>query len=304
VLVALVALLALLAIVVFEPFSDPAPTGPPYRPLTREWPVVAAAGDIACPPGEGTCEPARATAALVERIDPSAVLALGDNQYTWGTLAEFEAAYDLAWGAFKDITHPVPGNHEYRTTDAAGYFDYFGSRAGPPRGDYSFELKGWHLVALNSASEGAIADPQLAWVRADLKGSDDRCELAFWHHPRFSSGAVEGGDPVPELGRLWTLLHEQGVDVVLNGHAHQYERFAPLDADGRLDEASGIREFVVGTGGRTPHRFEDEPVAGSRVRLTDVFGVLELELRPRAYAWRFVSADGLVLDHGAGDCHR
>ncbi|MGZ8631025.1 MAG: metallophosphoesterase family protein [Actinomycetota bacterium] len=291
----------LIALAACEPSADPAPTGPPYRPVTGEYPVVAAAGDIACPPDE-TCESARATADLLARIDPEAVLALGDNQYTWGTLAEFEASYDRTWGAFKDLTHPVPGNHEYRTPGGAGYFAYFGALSGPPGGNYSFDLEGWHLVAINSAFEDAITDRQLDWVRADLDGSDGRCELAFWHHPRFSSGAVEGDDPVPELGPLWTLLNEQGVDVVLNGHAHQYERFAPLDADGRLDEATGIREFVVGTGGRTPHGFEEELVTGSEVQLTDVYGVLELVLRPRAYSWGFVSTDG-VLDRGVGDCH-
>lgn len=283
--------------------ADPAPTGPEWRPVGGGHPVVVAAGDIACP--GAPCDPERSTAALVERIDPTAVLALGDTQYTSGTLAGYEASYERSWGAFKERTHPVPGNHEYRSAAAAGYFDYFGSRAAPDTdGDYGFDLGTWRLVAINSASEGAISEAQLDGLRSDLERSRRRCELVFWHHPRFSSGAVEGSDPVPELGPLWALLHEQGVDVALNGHAHQYERFAPLDAEGRLDETSGIREFVVGTGGGTPHPFEDEPAAGSRVRITDVYGVLELVLEPGRYSWRFVSADDrIVLDHGAGACH-
>jgi 3',5'-cyclic AMP phosphodiesterase CpdA len=264
---------------------------------------VVAAGDIACP-GD-PCDGQRATAALVRRIDPVVVLALGDNQYTNGTLAEFEASYDPTWGEFRARTRPVPGNHEYRTDDAAGYFDYFGARASPQtHGDDAFDVGRWRVVALNSAAEGAITEDQLDWVRSELADADRRCELVYWHHPLFSSGAVEGNDPTPDLEALWALLVGEGVDVVLNGHAHQYERFAPLDADGRPSEETGIREFVVGTGGATPHAFEAEAAAGSIVRHTDVFGVLELELRPRGYAWRFVSAEGRVLDEGTGECHR
>ena len=282
--------------------EQPPTTGSPHRPLDGEHPIVAAAGDIACP--GGPCDPEQATAEIVMRIDPDVVLALGDTQYREGAVAEFEASYDRSWGAFKAVTRPVPGNHEYRTAEAGGYFAYFGSAAAPDDGgDYSFDLGRWHLVAINSASLGAIDDDQLDWVRADLESSTRRCDLAYWHHPRFSSGAVEGIDPAPRLGPLWGLLHEEGVDVVLNGHAHQYERFAPLDAVGAIDEETGVREFVVGTGGGTPHPFEDEPAAGSRVRITDVYGVLELELRPRRYAWRFVGAVGSVLDHGSGTCH-
>ena len=293
---------AALAIAACDPLAGPEPTGPEWRPVTGDHPVVAAAGDIACP-GD-PCDLERSTAELIERMDPAAVLALGDNQYTNGTLAEFEASYDRTWGAFKERTYPVPGNHEYRTTDAAGFFGYFGARASPrTEGDYSFDLGTWHVVAVNSASAGAIGEEQLDRVRSALERSNCRCELAYWHHPRYSSGAVEGHDPNPDLGPLWRLLNRHGVDVVLNGHAHHYERFAPLDAEGRLDESAGIREFVVGTGGGTPHPFEDEPVAGSRVRITDVHGVLELVLEPNAYTWRFVSAEGRVLDHGAGACH-
>jgi 3',5'-cyclic AMP phosphodiesterase CpdA len=278
------------------------PEAPSRVPRSGRYPVVVAAGDIACP--GAPCDPERATAALVSRIDPDVVLALGDTQYREGSLADFRASYDRTWGTFKASTRPVPGNHEYRTTDAAGYFAYFGSiAAGEGGGHYSFDLGRWHLVAIDSAMPGAITDEQLDWVRADLESSSHRCEIAYWHHPRYSSGAVEGNDPIPELAPLWTLLHAQGVDVVLNGHAHQYERFAPLGADGEVDEGVGIREFVVGTGGGDPHPFVDEPLTASRVRITDVHGVLELELRPRAYAWRFVGTDGSVLDHGSGACH-
>lgn len=297
------AAVALVAVVTATCEPGRPPDGRPYRPLTGEHPVVVAAGDIACP-GD-PCDQQRETAAIVRRIDPTVVLALGDNQYTNGTLAEFEASYDPTWGEFLARTRPVPGNHEYRTDDAAGYFDYFGARASPQtHGDYAFDVGRWRVVALNSAAGGAITQEQIEWVRSDLHDADRRCELAYWHHPLFSSGAIEGNDPTPDLEALWALLVDEGVDVVLNGHAHQYERFAPLDADGQLSEETGIREFVVGTGGGTPHAFEQELVAGSSERFTDVFGVLEMELRPREYAWRFVSAEGRVLDQGAGECHR
>jgi 3',5'-cyclic AMP phosphodiesterase CpdA len=281
-----------------DPSADP--SGRPFRRLSGRYPVVVAAGDIACP-GE-PCDPERTTAAMVERIGPDVVLALGDTQYREGALADFRASYALTWGAFRSITKPVPGNHEYRTTGAAGYFEYFGSAAAAEDGgDYSFVLGRWLLVAINSAAPGAITPAQLDRVQAQLEATPRRCQLVYWHHPYSSSGAVEGSDPLPDLDQLWTLLLEHGVDVVLNGHAHQYERFAPLGSDG-VDDA-GIRGFVVGTGGGEPHPFEDELADGSRVRITDVHGVLELELRPRAYAWRFVDPDGLVLDHGSSTCH-
>ena len=268
---------------------------------SRSDPVVVAAGDIA-PPGTGWGH--GATSDRILAIDPTVVLTLGDNQYPSGTLSDFQRHYGPTWGRFRTRTRPSPGNHDYETAGAAGYFAYFGRLAKPRgRSDYSFDLGTWHVVAVNSAPAGAIGEEQLDRVRSALERSNCRCELAYWHHPRYSSGAVEGHDPNPDLGPLWRLLNRHGVDVVLNGHAHHYERFAPLDAEGRLDESAGIREFVVGTGGGTPHPFEDEPVAGSRVRITDVHGVLELVLEPNAYTWRFVSAEGRVLDHGAGACH-
>ena len=263
---------------------------------------MVAAGDIACP-GD-PCDPERDTAALVERIGPDMVLALGDTQYREGALEDFRASYDRTWGAFKAITRPVPGNHEYRTAGARGYSAYFGAVAAMEEGgDYSFQLGRWLLVAMNSAAPDAITSAQLDRLQTGLEASPRRCELVYWHHPRFSSGAVEGNDPMPDLDALWSLLLEHGVDVVLNGHSHQYERFAPLGADDAVDDAAGIREFVVGTGGGEPHPFEDEPLTASRVRITHVHGVLELELQPRAYAWRFVGSDGSVLDHGSGACH-
>ena len=283
-----------------DELSDAGEEGRPFEPVSTDYPIVAAAGDIA---SQGApCAGDRATAALVARMDPTVVLVLGDNQYTRGTLTEFRSSYDRTWGRFKKITWPTPGNHEYRTEGARGYFDYFGRQAEPPAGYYSFELGTWHLVAINSGN-GDIGQEQHSWIRMDLASDDHRCQLAYWHHPLWTSGTVEGADPQPQdLDALWSTLFDAGVDVVLNGHAHQYERFSQLNPSGQIDPVHGIREFVVGTGGGKFHEFGDV-VYGSEVRDADNYGVLELTLRDDAYGWRFVSVDGRVLDEGEGACH-
>lgn len=276
------------------------PTGAPFTPSTSGAAIVVAAGDIACP-GQ-PCDEQRATADLVDSMRPDAVLALGDIQYVDGALADFESSFDPTWGRFLDETYPVPGNHEYHLPDAQGYFDYFGAAAYPEQGGwYSFDVGDWHLLAINSGS-GTISAEQLAWVEADLAGDDHVCELAYWHHPKWSSGTVHGPDPEPALESLWQTLHTAGVDVVLNGHEHNYERFALLDPNGRPDPQGGIRQFVVGTGGRSSYPFGD-PMPGSEKRITDVFGVLELTLQAEGYGWRFVGVPGTVLDQGSADCH-
>ena len=261
-------------------------------------PVITAAGDIANEGEPGA--PQRRTARLVLSIDPTAALTLGDNQYLDGELADFMASYDPTWGRFKNITRPVPGNHDYHTAGADGYFDYFGQRAHRGNGGYySFDLGSWHLVAVNSGP-GSISDEQLDWIRQDLLRSDATCELAYWHHPRWSSGTNHGSDE--DMAGLWQVLYEQGVDVVLNGHEHNYERFAPLSPSGDREPSTGIREFVVGTGGAGSYPFGD-PIPGSQRRLTDVFGVLRMTLHNDGYAWDFVRANGRVSDHGRHGCH-
>jgi hypothetical protein len=261
-------------------------------------PVITAAGDIAHE-GEPSA-PQRRTARLVLSIDPTAALTLGDNQYPDGELADFMASFDPTWGRFKNITRPVPGNHDYHTEGADGYFDYFGQRAHRGNGGYySFDLGAWHLVAVNSGP-GSISDEQLDWIRHDLLRSDATCELAYWHHPRWSSGTTHGSDE--DMAGLWEVLYEQGVDVVLNGHEHNYERFAPLSPSGGREPRTGIREFVVGTGGADSYPFGD-PILGSQRRITDVFGVLRMTLHNDGYAWGFVRANGRVSDHGRHGCH-
>jgi 3',5'-cyclic AMP phosphodiesterase CpdA len=244
------------------------------------------------------------TAKLVGAIQPDAVLALGDNQYPSGALADFQAMYAESWGAYRDITFPVPGNHEYGTPGARGYYAYFGERAGEPdKGYYSYDLGSWHLVALNSECDHVggcgDSDPQATWLRQDLSSHPRKCVLAYWHRPRFSSGS-HGNDLDQDV--LWRILAEAEADLVLSGHDHDYERFAPMDAQGQADP-EGLTQFVVGTGGASHYRFHN-PEATSAVRITGRNGVLRLKLTGEAYAWQFMTApDGEVMDSGTTQCH-
>jgi acid phosphatase type 7 len=287
--------------------SQPSVVGPPVS-----GPRIAAAGDIACDArrtdregtGRGLACRQVATSDLVVRAGYAAVLVLGDLQYEDGAFAKFSASYDRSWGRVKSITKPVPGNHEYRTQGAAGYFGYFGRRAGQrTKGYYSFDLAGWHLVALNSNC-GAVGgceagSAQESWLRADLAANPERCTLAFWHHPRFSSG-YHGSDS--RYRAFWAALYEADADVVLVGHDHDYERFAPQTASGSLDRSRGIREFVVGTGGRSLRSFA-KVRPNSEARDDRSMGILELTLGSGAYAWRYVPAVGSFSDSGSARCH-
>lgn len=276
-------------------------TGAAAAPVT-----LAVAGDVACavdePVTPNACQMA-ATAELIEKADVNAVLALGDLQYPAGALSDFNASYDRTWGAFRAKTYPVPGNHEYRTPGAAGYFAYFGPRAGDPeRGYYSFDLSGWHVVALNSecsAVGGCEADsPQGRWLEADLRAHPARCTLAFWHIPRFSSG-VHGTHP--QLRGLWDPLEAAGAELVLNAHDHLYERLAP-QTNNAQQNPRGIRAFVVGTGGGDLYPAL-LPAPNREVLVTGAFGVLFLTLTTDGYRWQFKTVDGAVRDAGRGTCH-
>lgn len=277
------------------------------------YPVIAAAGDIACDPshasfndGRGTrgeCAQ-RATSNRLLQGRYAAVLTLGDNQYEDGSYDKYLAAYARSWGRVKSVTRPAPGNHEYEDVGAAGYFRYFGRAAGPTgRGYYSFSLGGWHLISLNSnCREAGGCDKrsaQVRWLRRELAAHRTTCTLAYWHHPRFSSGQ-HGSDR--SVAPLWKVLYESRADVVLVGHDHDYERFARLDPAGRVDAKRGVREFVVGTGGRSHHAFESS-VIGSEVRDATSFGILALTLKPKSYDWRFVPAVGSFTDRGSASCH-
>ena len=284
-------------------------------------PVIAAAGDIACDPaagdyngGNGTaidCAQKR-TAALVTGVD--AVLPLGDEQYVCGGLSAFNQSYDPTWGQQKQISHPVPGNHEYQTSggtgcstklDASGYFNYFGAIAGDPtKGYYSYSLGSWHIIALNSelcfVSGGCPAgSPEEVWLKNDLAANPAACTLAYWHEPRFAS-SPGGGDGV--VDPLWQDLYAAGADVVLNGHQHWYERFALQNPSGQAD-SNGIREFIVGTGGES-HVPLSTRRPTSQASNDSTFGVLKMTLHSGSYDWSFVPEAGATFtDSGTSSCH-
>ena len=268
--------------------------GPRGRSATD--PVVAAVGDIAEAGGHQ-----RLTSNRVLELDPDRVLLLGDNQYPNGELDAYRRLYHPTWGRFKARTRPVPGNHEYETPRAAGYFAYFGRLARPKgRSYYSFDLGGWHLIALNSGIDHGPGSAQERWLRADLVATAKRCILAYWHFPRFSSGAHQGS--WGSVGTFWNDLYDASADVVLSAHEHSYERF---DRQTPWTKASrqGIRQFVIGTGGAHLLGFADRKPNSQR-RLAGVHGVLELVLHPASYQWRFVSENGAVLDEGGPvACH-
>lgn len=283
--------------------SEPPPLAPP--PARVSGPTLLAAGDIACAPGEPRtrfeCHQLD-TAALIATLRPDVVAPLGDLQYPAGSLADFQGSFERTWGRFRDRMRPAVGNHEYGTPGAAGHFTYFGARAGQPgEGWYSYELGRWHVVVLNSNCEVVRCgrgSPQQRWLGADLAAHPRRCTLAYGHHPRFSSG-LHGSDDA--LAPLWRTLARGGVDIALAGHDHDYERFAPQTADGRLDPARGIVQFVVGTGGKS-HYPIPFPRRNSRAHAS-VFGVLELTLGRGAYRWRFVAEPGVdFADRGTARC--
>ena len=276
----------------------PAPASPA---ASQSDPVLVGAGDIAsCDDLAG----AEATAKLVDKI-PGTVFAAGDLAYPDGSAENFANCYGPTWGRFKDRTRPSPGNHEYHSGGSA-YTSYFGPAAGDPKkAYYSYELGAWHIVVLNSecADVGGCdaSSPQGQWLKQDLAQHSTVCTLAYFHKPLFSSGGAHGNDPV--MKPLWDALYAANADVVVNGHDHDYERFAPQTPDGVADASRGIREFVAGTGGKG-HRPFGVPHANSEVRDTVAFGVLKLTLLPGRYEWEFVPEAGKSFkDSGAGRCH-
>ena len=291
--------------------------------LAASDPVIAAAGDIACDPagptfngGNGSAGSCRQkyTSDLLANAGLTAVLPLGDTQYDCGGYQAFLQSYDLSWGRVKNISHPVVGNHEYLTsggTDctvanegAAGYFNYFGAAAGNPgQGYYSYDIGTWHVIALNSNCTDiggcTLSSPQGQWLAADLAANSNWCTLAYWHIPLFSSG----GRAEVNSRDLWQILYDHDADLILNGHDHIYERFAPQAPDGTADSVRGIREFIVGSGGAN-HTSLETIAANSEVRNTDTFGVLKLTLHTTSYNWKFVPEAGKTFtDSGSQACH-
>ena len=263
--------------------------------------ILAGAGDIAdCRDLSG----AEATAKLLERI-PGTVIAVGDLAYPDGTKQNFEC-YDKTWGRVKSRTRPAPGNHEFHSAGAAYYFSYFGPAAGDAKhGYYSYELGFWHVISLNSECEAIggcnAGSQQEMWLRADLAAHPAACTLAYFHKPLFSSGSAHGDDI--EIKPLWQALYDANADVVVSGHDHDYERFAPQAPDGAADRKRGIREFVVGTGGKNLRPFGDTK-PNSEVRYVGSFGILKLTLHVHSYDLEFIPVEGSTFrDGGTGQCH-
>lgn len=260
--------------------------------------VLVGAGDI----GHCLWKGNQATARLLDGI-PGLVFTTGDNAYPEGSAEDFADCYDPSWGRHKERTRPSPGNHDYRTPGAAGYFDYFGAKAGEPdKGYYSYDLGGWHIIVLNSNIDVSAGSPQEAWLRADLASHPKRCTLAYWHHPLFSSGRRGKAAMKP----VWQALYEAKTEIVLAGHDHVYERFAPQTPDGAADPGRGIRAFVVGTGGAGLDRFRTT-AANSEFRYNRAYGVLRLVLNDGTYQWEFIAmlfpGRMRVVDSGNGSCH-
>jgi chitodextrinase len=290
-------------------------------------PVIAAAGDIACDPlnsnynggngRNGSCEQL-AVSNLLVNAGYAAVLPLGDNQYYCGSFDAFTAAYDPSWGRVLSVTHPAVGNHEYLThgtssgatgcdssnAGAAGYFRYFGASAGQQgQGYYSYDVGAWHLIALNSncgdAGGCGSSSSQYNWLKNDLLTHSNTCMLAYWHIPLFSSG----GRASSNSQSFWNLLYQYNADVVLNGHDHIYERFAPQTPAASPDNARGLREFIVGTGGAN-HTSITSVAANSQLRNSNTYGILKLTLHPSSYDWQFVPRSGSTFtDSGTTACH-
>ena len=261
--------------------------------------VLVGAGDIATCGGDADS----ATAALVEGV-PGAVFTAGDNAYENGSVKDFHDCYDPTWGAFKDRTRPSAGNHDWQTKDLAGYLSYFGDAAAPSGTSwYSYDLGAWHVIVLDSDCSnvgGCGADsPQGRWLAADLKASSSLCTLAIWHHPRFSSG-FHGNDRSVEP--FWSALYASGADLIVNGHDHDYERFAPQDPAGHEDRERGMREFVVGTGGAELRPFVIGR-ANSELRASGSFGIIKLDLHQGSYDWHFIPTAGEFTDSGTAPCH-
>jgi hypothetical protein len=286
--------------------NRPAQQAPSVAPPDDQTFTLVGAGDIA---GCKAIEGAQATAKLIEQI-PGTVFAAGDLAYEQGTAAEFQNCYGPTWGRFKERTRPALGNHEYADAGASGYFHYFGARAGPAgKGYYSYDLGVWHIIVLNTNCDSpgvggcGAGSPEEVWLRRDLGEHPNACIAAYGHHALFSSGVFKRHAIHPELKQLWKDLYAAHADLMLVGHEHSYERFAPQDPEGNADPLHGIREIVAGTGGRS-HDPLGFALPNSEARNADTFGVLKLTLSPHGYTWEFIPEQGKTFrDSGVSLCH-
>jgi len=262
--------------------------------------VLSGAGDISICGQKGDDK----TAALLGQL-PGWIFTVGDNSNEGGSADQYLNCFTPSWGQFLDRMHPAPGNHDYGLPGGSGYYEYFGELAGPVnKGFYSYDLGTWHIIVLNSNCSYAgcsSGSRQEKWLRKDLEAHPSLCTLAYWHHPRWSSGKY-GDDR--RMDAFWNTLYEFGVEVVINGHVHFYERFAPLNPSGEIDESRGIRQFIVGTGGAGHYEVGQVHLA-SEVRNNDTFGVLSFNLLESGYSWEFIPVEGgIFTDSGTGECHK
>ncbi len=284
----------------FAPTFTPAPTVPPLPTFSGD-PVFIGAGDIV----DCFNEWSEKTAAIIEKTQ-GVVFTTGDNAYDSGSPDQFKNCYDKSWGKFKDRTKPSLGNHDYGTLGASGYFNYFGAVAGDRlKGYYSYDLGAWHIVVVNSncieRNRCNENSDQVKWLREDLNAHPTKCTLAYWHHPLYTAGSYKG--QLQYMQTVWQTLYDAGADVVVNGHDHNYQRYAPQDANGKLDKEKGMREFVVGTGGKDLYNIP-QPIANLEAFNIATFGVIKFTLRAASYEWQFIPVDGQTFkDEGKDNCH-
>jgi calcineurin-like phosphoesterase family protein len=282
-----------------SPTAPPGTTTPAPTPTPGGLPVLfVGAGDI------GWCDDLSAAFQTGRMVNAFGAIAftLGDNAYFEGSAKQYSDCYDPTWGAFKSRTFPAPGNHEYQSPGATPYYQYFGANAGTfGQGWYSYEAGDWHVISLNSNYRDGVAvsagSAQAAWLTADLATHKNRCTLAYWHHPLFTSGPNR---PNTDMRDIWRILYSNGVDVILNGHDHLYERFAPQDPDGRLDVVRGIRQFTVGTGGAA--LYDVVALSANSERVIKQYGIMKLTLSSDRYDWDFIPLAG-AGDSGGLGCH-
>lgn len=277
-----------------RPSKTPAPSPTP----TPTDVILIGAGDISICGQDGDDQ----TAALLAQYPQALIFTAGDNSNEDGSLKQYTQCFGPSWGQFLERIRPAAGNHDYTSVDAADYFAYFGTAAGnPDAGYYSYDAGSWHIVVLNSNCNRINCNPegpQLTWLKADLESHPNACSLAIFHHPRFTSGLTEGG----ALYNFWDILYQYNTEIVINGHDHDYERFAPQNPLGQADPL-GIREFVVGTGGASQYGLGTRK-ANSEVFHSGTFGVLKLTLGEGVYQWEFLPVAGeSFTDSGSGICH-
>ena len=261
------------------------------RPASAAEVVLVGAGDIS------TCSNNNdeATAKLLDSI-PGTVFTTGDNAYDSGTSTQYKNCYDPTWGRHKSRTKPVPGNHEYITSGASGYFNYFGN---PPK-YYAYNSGDWRIYALNSEIDTSSTSAQVKWLKNDLAANPNKCVMAYWHRARWSSGTQHGSDP--KVQALWQALYDAKAELVVTGHEHNYERFAQMNGSGQVVSA-GLAEIVVGTGGVSHYSF-GTILPASRVHNSSTYGVLKLTLRSGGYDWKFIPVAGKTFtDSGSTSCH-